>query len=138
MFSHSDSVLLCALQVTSGNELPGPEGVEISLRPSGKIEDDSVIRHAYTVANGRLDVSNGYGAIMLYVFEMHALKPHNIIIIVVVVVVCLFVCLFIYLFIVVDKYNELHNIHFISLPTTTKKKSDLAIHNEIVLSTRDY
>lgn len=43
---------LC-MKVTSGDILPGPEGVEISLLPSENTNEETQIRHVYTIAEGR-------------------------------------------------------------------------------------
>lgn len=45
--------LLNNVQVTSGDTLHGPEGVEISLLPAEYVDGDSNVRHAYTVMEGR-------------------------------------------------------------------------------------
>lgn len=41
------------MQVTSGDHLNGPEGVEISMLPAENGSADSNIRHTYTVTEGR-------------------------------------------------------------------------------------
>lgn len=40
-------------QVTSGDDVFGPEGVEVSLIPSGSEDEDSRILYVYTVREGR-------------------------------------------------------------------------------------
>lgn len=41
------------MQVNSGDTLPGPEGVEISLLPSESVNGETQIRHVYTIMEGR-------------------------------------------------------------------------------------
>ena len=43
--------------MTSGDILPGPEGVEVSLLPSEGANEEAEIRHVYTVVEGRYTVN---------------------------------------------------------------------------------
>ena len=41
------------VQVTSGENIFGPEGVEVSLLPVGRADEDTRIRYVYTTREGR-------------------------------------------------------------------------------------
>ena len=41
------------MQVTSGDDALGPEGVEVSLVPVGSTDEDTHIRYVYTTQGGR-------------------------------------------------------------------------------------